>query len=219
MPFLNHQIISSVCLIKNNESAGSCFIYHHKQVVYLVTAAHLFPKDVPPKTIEIFHNNNWELLSVNSYISAKYDMAILQTGLPINPGLPNLDLSGGGYILGQDMYMVGFPYPNGISYTSLEFNRNRPLPFVKKTCLSGASPNHDILFLDGHNNQGFSGGPVVFYDYQEHVFKVLGVISGYISHIGEVISTSDTKLFYQENSGIAIAYNIRHALDIIEREF
>ena len=101
---------------------------------------------------------------------------------------------------------MGFPYFGAIKSGCEEFNRGFPIPFVKKAIVSAI--NNPVIYLDGHNNPGFSGGPLVFWDYAEKRRKIMGVISGYYPHR---IPGTD----YPENSGIGIAYNIQYAKDLI----
>ena len=83
-------------------------------------------------------------------------------------------------IYGQDAYFLGFPY--GLKSEYEDFNNNFPVPFVKKAIVSSLDTDKDcnrqIIFLDGHNNPGFSGGPVVFTELRKNVYKVVSVISG-----------------------------------------
>lgn len=63
---------------------------------------------------------------------------------------------------GQDIYFLGFPY--GLQSDVGELNSNLPMPLVKKGIVSSflfENPRK-VLLLDGHNNPGFSGGPVIY---------------------------------------------------------
>jgi hypothetical protein len=73
------------------------------------------------------------------------------------------------------------------------------------------------FFLDGHNNPGFSGGPVVFKEPNKNEFKVASVISGY-RYTNEPIFAGEEKvpLAYRYNTGIIISYGIKHGVDLIE---
>jgi hypothetical protein len=82
--------------------------------------------------------------------------------------------------LSQDAYFLGYPY--GLHAEGGSLNAHFPLAIVKKACLSMfalGGPDAYIL-LDGHNNPGFSGGPVVFApNGQGAPTNVAAVVSGY----------------------------------------
>ena len=64
-----------------------------------------------------------------------------------------------------------------------------PLPLVKEALLSGMNSDDSgkvsSMYLDGYNNPGFSGGPVVRRDYSkaELTYSAVGVISGFVPEI------------------------------------
>ena len=93
-------------------------------------------------------------------------------------------------LLGDEGFFMGFPY--GLS-TSDRGNTNAgfPLPLLKKAVFSGNSLMNDIyvLLLDGHNNPGFSGGPVLFKDRLksgDNKYHLIGVISAYVNQKNEM---------------------------------
>ena len=72
------------------------------------------------------------------------------------------------------------------------------------------------VILDGHNNRGFSGGPVVFTEPNRNEFKVAAIISGYLP-VEEPVhgGAEDADLWYQYNTGLIVADAIDPALDLI----
>ncbi len=119
--------------------------------------------------------------------------------------------------MGQEVFFLGFPYNLFADIGAT--NRDFPLPFVKRATLSSMSndPNEDILFLDGHNNLGFSGGPVVFKAPGAQDFRVAGVVSGYRFEEEPIYSgDTPTQLAFRYNTGIIISYSIRHAVELIK---
>lgn len=106
--------------------------------------------------------------------------------------------------------MLGFPYGNQMEYYKL--NNGYPLPLVKHGIVSGFMGNK--LWIDWDNNQGFSGGPVVYRELNEEGYSdteyIGGIISCYITHPIDV----EGKLC--ENSGIGGAITIKEALDVIK---
>jgi hypothetical protein len=213
-----------VAISTDTKEYGSALAYPVKDSYYFITAAHLLKNKLHAKKtdLHIFQNDQWHNITATPYFASgrKYskddlDLAFIKTDIPADLNTPKITLSSGNLIIGQDVYFLGFPYFASIKYKSQAINSERPIPFMKKAILAAFEP--PIFYLDGHNNPGFSGGPVIFWDYDEKQHKVLGIISGYLNQKGEIkhIETS-TKLFYEENSGIAMAYNITSIVDQIE---
>jgi len=109
----------------------------------------------------------------------------------IHPDL-NIDSS---FNMSERVYFLGFPYGH---YTNLG---NFPAPLVKTGIISGSSPQQNLIYLDGHNNPGFSGGPVVL---ERKDSRVIGVISGYQHEEQFVLDKNGIKgpYTYYQNTGI-----------------
>lgn len=74
-----------------------------------------------------------------------------------------------------------------------------------------------VLYVDGHNNPGFSGGPIVFWDKKIKKFKIGGVIKGYRHEKSKIVDNDlDTGLQTYTNTGIIIGFSIKHAVDAIK---
>ena len=116
-------------------------------------------------------------------------------------------------MIGQDIRFLGFPYGMGSEMGDL--NRDFPIPLVKQGIMSGVDPEKNLL-LDGHNNPGFSGGPVVCQSEQGNNLAVIGIISGYHNEPKSIyLEENKTPLQYYDNTGIVIAVPISHVLDLI----
>jgi len=75
------------------------------------------------------------------------------------------------------------------------------------------------LYIDGFNNPGFSGGPILFWSFNERAYRILGVVQGYREDTAKVLVNGqhvDTQLLV--NSGILVGYSIEHAIQAIERD-
>ena len=124
-----------------------------------------------------------------------------------------MEASTGGLIYGQDVYFLGFPY--GYTGSFVFTDGGYPLPFVKKATVSLLE--RKTMILDGHNNPGFSGGPVVYTEPNKNDFKVAGVITAYrfveepVFHDGQ-----ETDFIYKYNTGIIEADGIIWAKDLIQ---
>jgi len=133
---------------------------------------------------------------------------------PTLPAEPTLE----GIAFGQDLYFLGFPY--GLFSESGDLNNHYPFPFVKKGILSATGEGFGdpgIFFIDGHNNPGFSGGPVVFVPYGKKEFRIAGVVSGFQT-VGEPVydQVGSASHFFKVNTGLMVAYNIHGALEAIK---
>ena len=134
---------------------------------------------------------------------------------PISP-IYSLATTKDGLGLAHDVYFLGFPY-DLISEFSSSINEDFPIPFVKKAIVSQFYK--DCIMLDGHNNPGFSGGPIVFYPKpNSNDLSVVGVVSGYRFERETVYQNEkQTSLTYKANTGIIVAYGIEHALNLIRQ--
>ncbi|MFH1776607.1 MAG: serine protease [Candidatus Omnitrophota bacterium] len=209
--------------VKYKNSTGTAFTIDYENKQYLISAKHVFPEIKATEKIEIFHENQWKNIEIQIVGIAPNDIDIIVLALPlqISPIHP-LPATLGGVILGQDIYFLGFPF--GLSCEVGKLNRDFPLPLVKKCCLSallGHSKDDDpsVLFIDGINNPGFSGGPVVCSQRNKiQDYQVISVISGY--RFQEQNTFYEGKPFpvtYKENTGIIISYGICHAIDLIRK--
>lgn len=113
----------------------------------------------------------------------------------------------------MDVFFYGFPLDNmGTEALGIKF------PLVKKAILSGALKYNgvNVLLLDGHNNLGFSGGPVVAYDTSRKKMCIIGVLSGYFPEPMDVRCKGD-RLLFNENSGIAVCYGRDYIEEIFSK--
>lgn len=79
------------------------------------------------------------------------------------------------------------------------------------SAIDAHDPNAIVIYIDGFNNPGFSGGPIVYWDFSQHKYKILGVVKGFKEDSAKVLISGqhmDTQLLV--NSGILVAYSIAH---------
>jgi hypothetical protein len=135
-------------------------------------------------------------------------------------------VGGDGTMVGGDCEFLGFPYGGGWQAT-FQGGAKYWAPFVKHCTMSG-TPGGGIYILDGINNEGFSGGPVMFNTGPKQ--KVFAVISGYHLEPAQVIASAQHKPerikppqkraappAVNVNSGFIIAYAIDAAIDAIHK--
>lgn len=75
------------------------------------------------------------------------------------------------------------------------------------------------IFLDGHNNPGFSGGPVVITNHENGKtrMQIIGIVSAYLNE-EKIIKTPLGDFKNSENSGIVLSYAFDHVFEIIKRK-
>lgn len=209
------EVTHQVFQIAVGGSLASAFTIEHNGRQYLVSAAHVFPQPGDHEKLRIYQNNARRHLPVALVgIDRDADTVVLQPPVRIAPKSP-LTPSAHGVSYSQDVYFLGFPF--GITPSGSP--TDRPFPFVKKACLSAVNVFSDktVFYLDGHNNPGFSGGPVVF-QRRDGRASVLSVVSGYRTDERPVRAKGEElPITFRENTGIIISYDIKHAIHLIDK--
>jgi len=200
MSVSTHIFQRTFCLRFNN-SFGTCFAYDLEGKRYIITARHLVSKLQGKSEVEILFDGRWIRIGVDIVMHGEGDCDIsvlaplkffgFSQFMGIHPDL-NIDSS---FNMSERVYFLGFPYGH---YTNLG---NFPAPLVKTGIISGSSPQQNLIYLDGHNNPGFSGGPVVL---ERKDSRVIGVISGYQHEEQFVLDKNGIKgpYTYYQNTGI-----------------
>ncbi|KGE16241.1 trypsin-like peptidase domain-containing protein [Paenibacillus wynnii] len=198
---------------------GTMFAVNMNDTDYLITAKHIFESLNNPKklNISVRQNNNFKKMDVEIRYHNHADIAVMQRVNGIFKNSP-INLSLDGMTMGQDTFFLGFPFNLYTPETETE-NQNFPVPFVKKAVFSSINriDNVRVIYLDGHNNSGFSGGPVAFKKPNGKEYQICGVISGYLSQNGEVKYGDKIVGNYAENTGIIITHSIEHAIELMDK--
>jgi len=223
-----NEILQSVFLIKYGSSTGTCFLVSIDSNDYLVTAKHIFPNTIPFKSkvdIEIYNNKGWMKFQPDLLFHTNTNIDIAVLDLKTND-FKNMafDVGSKNYYLSQECFFLGFPFGLKMDDDATgTINRGFPIPFVKKAIISlfvSDTTKMTQIFLDGHNNPGFSGGPVVItnaVNENKHKMRIIGIISAYLNE-EKVIKTPYGDLKNSENSGIVLSYAFDHVFEIIKRK-
>lgn len=119
----------------------------------------------------------------------------------------------GGFILSGEVCFLGFPFGHGSEVGAV--NSDFPVPWVKRDIVSAFSGDSSIVYIDGHNKPGFSGGPAV----QERGSEVgiLAVISDYKHHRRKEHDNAGRvrPICYDLNTGIVVSYNASRITQIV----
>lgn len=222
-------ISQRVLMMKVKSEVGTAFTLEHKNIQYVITARHLFKKVGFPSqfNVECMANNSWTDYKARVFYHECdiVDIAVLKLEQDQDITVKHdINTDGSNYDIGQDMYFLGYPY----NYTMLVENEDvHPTPLIKKGMLSGIIKEGDVRvhLLDGHNNLGFSGGPVYCYDQKPGLdgcimfnVRIMGVISGYRYNVSNLHNENDEEMpyFIKENSGIIRYYDINYVKDILK---
>lgn len=224
-------VIYRVLRIKTPAATGSAFTIEVDDKQYLITARHLLKGFGSEGDIDLWIEGRWSRTRARAIYPAKeiVDIAALDLGRPVTVTFP-LEPSAGGLTLGQQVYFLGYPYGLGTPGSSVTAPPGfGEIPFLKSGIISamdGRDPEAGLLYIDGHNNQGFSGGPIVFWHSESRRFRVAGVVRGYRNEALPVLKKKNlddpgapahNDLYTRANSGIVIGYDIRHIVDAIRR--
>ncbi len=211
-------IISRTILIEFKGSIGTAFILDHNNKQYFITARHLISNIRENDSINIYHHNAWnKFKSILTGHSINADISVFSVP-DFYDKSDNLIANSNNIVLSQEIFFLGFPY--GLSTTLPNVNSAFPIAFIKKGILSSflKQGNVKILFLDGMNNPGFSGGPIVYMDFKTNKFNICGIISGYRPEINNIKNNNqEINLQYSINSGIIIGYGIEEVINLIEK--
>jgi S1-C subfamily serine protease len=222
------EIMQRTLLIKNDAANkyGTAFFVDHKGVAYLVTARHMVEGLPATKaTIGVWKDNTWKSLQTVKTLfpkSNEVDIAVLKldekvpTPFPIQP---HDDTAGP--TMGQSLWFLGYPFQLGTTF-SPNAHWDGGTPFIKRgtmSALNGSNPDAIVYYIDGFNNPGFSGGPILYWSFSKHVYQILGVVKGFKPEAAQIVVNGqpvDTQVMV--NSGILIAYDIKHAVDAIDAD-
>lgn len=208
--------------VDNQTASAYCLTRNDRQ--YLVTAKHAFPKNMHNDTVKVWlwKDEKWNLIEarVMFHETDSIDIAVLPLKGSISQPY-NVVIGTAGMNVGSETFFYGFPYQ--MSFSHKGFNNGYPLPLVKRATISTfyqkgyQNPNPFIIYLDGMNNPGFSGGPIGHTVANTLTTYLYGFISGYRPERKNIV-TPIGEFPYLQNSGIIIAYAADHALQIIARK-
>jgi hypothetical protein len=213
--------------IKVGNATGTAFSIEYGGKIYLVTARHVatgLPED--NAVIQLRQDNQWKDFHTVKTIfpsSGDADIAVFETNEPIPKppyGIMPIGKANGHVTMGQQVWFLGFPF-EGIGTQAGDFAKGVTFPFMKRGTMSAIDSSHPdavVLYIDGFNNPGFSGGPIIFWDFSSHAYEIIGVVKGYRTDTAKVVVNGqqlDSNILV--NSGILIGYSIQNALDAIDK--
>jgi S1-C subfamily serine protease len=226
-------VLSRVYQIRYAGYTGTSFIIDYSGAQYFVTAEHMVKDAGPTASVDILDSHGVWFPIKFTILHGSYpcsDVAVLVpsdlgTKFMTNEDTPPL----GGWIVSQEVYFLGFPY--GLFNSGVDEQKQRiVVPLVKHGYLSASltcdavypkgSAEKRLLLLDGINNHGFSGGPVIGPNLSlpDHPMGLLGIVSGYKNDPTpiNVNGVEAPNVSAAANSGIIIVTPIFEAIDLIK---
>jgi Trypsin-like peptidase domain len=216
------EILARTVAIQVGNERGTAFSIDHHGTIYLVTARHVvqgFPEH--NGIIQIYRPNgltNYHIVRALFPPSRDVDIAVLETDEKISkPYDIALERGDEGPTMGQQVWFLGYPFRERLHSPIA----NGEIPFIKRGTMSaidGSNPNAVVEYIDGFNNPGFSGGPIVYWDFRKHAYRITGVVMGYKTDAAQALVNGqqvDTQILV--NSGVLVGYSIEHVLQAIEQ--
>jgi len=199
-------------------STGTCFVLDYDNKEYYITAKHVVDGLKTDESIHIFFDKKWNEFNIKLVgHSDASDISVFVVP-DLKFGGDSMKASSNRIYYGQEIFFLGFPY--NIQHRLPSREAAPPMPFVKKGILSNfhITKQFKVLYLDGINNPGFSGGPIVYYNVKEKSFELCGIISGFrYEKQYATFKESSTELEVKLNTGIIIGYSIEAALELIKQ--
>jgi hypothetical protein len=187
---------------------------------YLVTAEHVLPpaaQDPVHLTMRVAGGvSEAEHTRLPLATPPSADVAVFALGWPATTSTLPVVANSDGMTFSQDAYILGYPSVGGTQIRGA----GEAFAFVKKAIISALTHEPggvQRLYLDGHSNPGFSGGPVVFARPGHRDPHIAGVVIGSVFEEVQTYSTDPTDLVVAANSGIIVATDIGHVIEAIRR--
>ena len=173
--------LSRVLMVQSKYFAGTIFSIDVDKREYWITAKHILTGAKHPPfgsiadksvTLRILNpgaqGEQW-VSEPFSVIDPGEDIDIVVLAAPqplLKDPLPSVATGSPGVLLGGDCEFLGYPSGVGGAWRGMfENGKSQWMPFIKHCTVSAESlVDKRIWFLDGINNEGFSGGPVIFLD-------------------------------------------------------
>ncbi len=180
-------VLGRVFPVRVGNSLGTAFTMELDGKQYLVTAKHLLA-DAVPATIHVEIDAWWEVpVQLVGVGAGKSDVLVLAADRQLSVTFP-VDATTTGLALGQSVRFLGF-FP-GLRTSPGPGYAHRGMPLVMGGVLAAILGKREAgdgaaLWIDGQNNKGFSGGPVVYQPRsaptrEQCRWRIAGVVAGYV---------------------------------------
>lgn len=217
---------------KTQYHTGTAFFISHDGVTYLVSARHVFQGISEASSVKLWirGSEEWSVLNIVVHYPDDQNVDVAVATLPDpHEKTSGFDICGENDKLdfGDEGLFLGFPYgfdtdPN-VGATNMPLDvHGRVMPFIKRATLSGmiqvAPGTNQVMVLDGINNEGFSGGPLIFSSVTSGSC-VAGVIISYVTSTEPVMDQTNqaTAQSVRANTGLIYATPTGYVNELIKK--
>ena len=214
---------------------GAAFTIEVGAKQYLITAKHVLHDATAASRLSLAVGDTKQSITAIPIFprNPEVDIVALPLKEDLTPRLP-LEATLDKIAFSQQIFFLGYPF--GLRTRTATGQR---VAFVKSgivAAIDSNEPSRTLLYLDAHNNVGFSGGPVVFWHEKSKSFRVCGVVSGYEpeqqpvyrelrDQKGKLVPGPDGNpvlievqgVTSRENPGIMLAHSIGSIVEAIEQ--
>ena len=211
MNLITDEYICNTFSVKFNSSCGTGFRpIKTNNYSYIVTANHVIPELQDNGEIYIYSKDGYKPVKVYKTLHNKeHDTSIIVIKEKSSVSFQH-NIGSGNMTYSQDIFVLGFPLGINVQVGKIGGREHPiPIPFVKKGVLSTmTSLKCKFWYVGVHINQGFSGGPAIFWDVNDNKSKIFGVVSEFLP---DEIDGDEI----EANSGIGIVRDISIAKQMI----
>jgi hypothetical protein len=237
-------VLMRITEIQSQFGKASMFSLDVDQREYWITAKHVITgKEQPPwgyttaSSVSLQALDPWtqpeRWVTINFQVidpGKDIDIVVLAPPEPVLPNPPpSVAADTAGVVLGGECEFLGYPLRTNLP---VNFGSGTKwfMPLVKHCFVSSAPTSEPRMWvLDGINNPGFSGGPVVFRTGAAQ--KIMAVVSGYWQEPAEVVPEpaegaerppqavplEHPKEMVLVNTGFVLAFDIKYAIEAIHQ--
>src|ERR1035437_8924420 len=222
-----YNVLTRILMVESQHGRGSISAIDVDNREYWITAKHVLTGAehppygaIPAKTVSLQLLNpggeGQQWIPVTFSVidpGPDIDIVVLAPPQPLltNP-LPSVAADSTGMLLGGDCEFLGFPYGGGWR-ARFDNGQSFWMPFVNHCTVSAMSEDgKQIYVLDGINNKGFSGGPVIFRTGPDQ--RIMAVVSGYIIEPTAVTSSGLDKSGRKSPNKTTLATQRKQTVDV-----
>ena len=221
-------VLGRVLQVRSPSTSCSAFTIEIEKKQYLVTARHCLDGVTDSKNLMVRRGSVWGPVVGPVFLPSNSEVDIAAIGLAQPITLDSeFQPTSDGIALGQPVFFIGYPYDFSTKWKPSDSPNLSEVAFIKAGILSAMdsrNPQAIIIYIDGHNNQGFSGGPIVFRPSPNSQFRVAAVVKGFRGEATPVVkgknlldpnAPSYEDLYTRANTGIVVGYSIEHIVKAI----
>lgn len=221
-------VLGRVLQVRSPTTTCSAFTIEVEDKQYLVTARHCVGGVTNSRPLQVRQGNEWKPVGGPMIFPSNPTVDIAALGLAEAITIKyEFQPTSDGMALGQSVFFLGYPSDLSTKWKSPDSPDFGEVAFIKAGILSAMDTRDRravIVYVDGHNNPGFSGGPIVFRPNPNSPFRVAAVVKGFRGEGTPVVKRQDLDdlnapahedLYARANAGIVVGYSINHIVEAI----